>query len=94
MAKKKNKSLLFPKIILGVFVVYAVITLISLQVDIHAQKKQVTVLEAEVEQERVKKEQLTQLIGDEPDEEYIVSEAQKNGYAAPNERVFRDVAGQ
>lgn len=92
--KRKNKSMLLPKIILAAFVIYSVVTLISLHIDINSQEEEVTRLEGEIQEEGMKQEQLTQLLGEELDEEYIVSEAQKNGYAAPNERVFKDVAGQ
>ncbi len=100
MAKRKKKSkknknrMLLPKILLAAFVVYSVVTIISLQINIHAQKEQVSLLEGQVEEKTMEKEQLTQIVGDDIDEEYIISEAQKNGYAAPNERVFKDVAGQ
>lgn len=92
--KNKGSRMLFPKILLAAFVVYSIVTIISLQIDINSQEEKVSVLEGEVEQERIKQEQLTQILGDEIDEDYIISEAQKNGYAAPNERVFKDVAGQ
>lgn len=86
--------MLFGKIVVAALAIYAVVTIISLQIDIHSQEEQVSVLEGQVEEETMKKEQLTQILGDDIDEEYVVSEAQKNGYAAPNERVFKDVAGQ
>ena len=92
--KRKVKSMFFPKLILGAFVIYSVVTIISLFVQIDAQEEVVTRLEGEITQEGMKQEQLTQLMGEELDEEYIISEAQKNGYAASNERVFKDVAGQ
>ncbi|MBR5478681.1 MAG: hypothetical protein IKU84_00720 [Clostridia bacterium] len=92
--KQKNGRLLFAKITVAALVIYSIVTIISLQINIHSQEKQVSVLEGQVEEETMKKEQLTQIVGDDIDEEYIISEAQKNGYAAPNERVFKDVAGQ
>ena len=92
--KKKRKGGMFAKIILFAFVIYSAATLISLQVKINAQRDTVSVLESQVEEERAKQSQLRQLLEEELQEEYIVSEAQKQGYAAPNERVFVDVSGQ
>jgi len=98
MAKKKKKrkvkSMIFPKILLVAFVVYSIVTLISLQIQRNDGEDNVAVLESQVKEERLKQEQLTQLLEDEVSDEYIVSEAQKSGYAAPEERVFKDVAGQ
>lgn len=98
MAKKKKKrkasNMIFPKIALVAFVVYSIVTLISLYVQRGHGEEEATVLESQLKEERLKREQLTQLVEDEVDEDYIVSEAQKAGYAAPEERVYKDVAGQ
>ena len=61
---------------------------------INAQRSSVSVLEKQVTEEKAKQTQLRQLLDDELDQSYVVSEAQKQGYAAPNERVFVDVSGQ
>lgn len=92
--KKKRKTGILPKIILIAFVVYSATTLISLQVKINDQRDAVKVLEQQIAAEEEKQTQLKQLLDDELDESYVVSEAQRQGYADPSERVFVDVSGQ
>ena len=92
--KQKHKVGFFAKLIVLAFVIYSAITLVSLQMKINAQRDNVRVLEKQVTEEKAKQTQLRQLLSDELDQAYVVSEAQKQGYAAPNERVFVDVSGQ
>ncbi len=92
--KRKRKVGFFAKLIVLAFVIYSAVTLVSLQMKINAQRSSVSVLEKQVTEEKAKQTQLRQLLDDELDQSYVVSEAQKQGYAAPNERVFVDVSGQ
>lgn len=92
--RRKRRNGVFAKIIVFAFVIYSVATLISLQIKINDQRDTVSILQAQVDEEKEKQAQLSDILDDELDEEYIISEAQKQGYAAPNERVFVDVSGQ
>ena len=89
--KKKRKVGFVAKLIVFAFVIYSAVTLVSLQI---AQRENAQSLEGQVAEEKAKQTQLRQLLEDELDEDYVVSEAQKQGYAAPDERVFVDVSGQ
>ena len=92
--KKKRKVGFVAKLIVFAFVIYSAVTLVSLQIKINAQRENAQSLVGQVAEEKAKQTQLRQLLEDELDEDYVVSEAQKQGYAAPDERVFVDVSGQ
>ncbi len=93
MAKRKKRVGFFPRLILGIFIIYSIFTLVSLQVKIREQKTIVEQLTTEVEEAQAKNAELTQQAETEADNEYIVSEAQKQGLAMPDERVYIDVSG-
>lgn len=92
-AKRKTRVGFFPKLILGIFIIYAAVTLISLQIQIREQKTVVDQLTVQVEEAKTKNAELKQRAEAEVDDEYIVSEAQKQGLAMPDERVYIDVSG-
>ena len=94
MAERRKKRVgFFPKLILGIFIIYSIWTLVSLQVRIHEQKAVVKNLTEQVEEERARNAELTQQAEAEPDDEYIAHEAQKQGLEMPDTRVFVDVSG-
>ena len=91
--RKKRKNGILAKIIVTAFVIYSVANLITLQVQINAQRDNVKALKVQIAEEQLKNEQLTTLLDKPLDEEYIVSVAQNEGYAASSsERVFIDVS--
>ncbi|MBQ3055243.1 MAG: septum formation initiator family protein [Oscillospiraceae bacterium] len=92
-ARRKKRVGFFPKLILGIFIIYSIWTLVSLQVRIHEQKAVVKNLTEQVEAERAKNAELAQQAEAEPDDEYIKQEAQKQGLEMPDTRVFVDVSG-
>jgi cell division protein FtsB len=91
---KKRKVGLIPKLILLAFVIYSVVTLVSLQIKIKAQKSESERLQREIEAELSNQAQLKQIIEAPVDDEYIRTEAQKQGYAAPDEQIFVDTSGK
>ncbi len=91
--RKKKKKGIFPRLILAAFVVYTAITLISIQIKVNNTESDTRKLDELIATESMKKAQLEQALSDEIDDEYMTEEAQKQGYAAPNERVFVDVSG-
>ena len=92
-ARRKKRVGFFPKLILGIFIIYSIWTLVSLQVRIHEQKAVVKNLTEQVEAERAKNAELAQQAEAEQDDEYIKQEAQKQGLEMPDTRVFVDVSG-
>ncbi len=92
--RKKRKNGVFAKIIVFAFVIYSVATLISLQIKKNDMNDTASILQVQVDEGKSKLAQTQDVLDDELDEDYVVSEAQKQGYAAPNERVFVDVSGQ
>ncbi|MBE6915801.1 MAG: hypothetical protein E7471_04125 [Ruminococcaceae bacterium] len=93
VAKRKKRVGFLPRLILGIFIVYSIFTLVSLQIKIQEQKNIVEQLTSEVEEAQAKNAELTQQAETEVDNEYIVGEAQKQGLAMPDERVYIDVSG-
>jgi len=91
--KRKKRKSLFPKILLTVFVIYAAGILISNQIKINRMESDSSALDELIATESMKKAQLEQVLSAEIDDDYITKEAQNQGYAAPNERVFVDVSG-
>lgn len=91
--RKGNRVGLVSKLILCAFLLYSAVTLISLQVQIHRQKQEMASLQEQVTQEEAKGTELQQKLDDKVDDNYIVSEAQKQGLAKPDERVYVDVSG-
>jgi len=92
-ARKRKKKSIFPKIILAAFVVYAAVTIISNQVKINRFNQDTAKNEEIIVTESMKKERLEQELSAPIDDEYMTKEAQSEGYAAPNERVFVDISG-
>ncbi len=93
-AKKRKKRVgLFPKLLLFVFVIYAAGILISNQIKITRLENDTSALDELIATESMKKAQLEQILSAEIDDDYVTKEAQSQGYAAPNERVFVDVSG-
>ena len=91
--RKKRRSGIVPKLILIAFVIYSAVTLVTLQIQINAQKAENEIIAEQIEKERIRKTQLQQENEAAVEDEYIINEAQKQGYAVPNERVFIDVSG-
>ncbi len=92
-ARKKRKKSIFPKLILVVFVIYAAFTIISNQIKVKRFNEDTAKNNEIIVTESMKKEKLKQELAAEIDDEYVTREAQNQGYAAPNERVFVDIAG-
>ncbi len=94
MARKKKKTGngIFAKLILAVFFIYAAINLISNQVKISKLERETAERNEIIQTEEMRKAQLEQALSAEIDDDYVTKEAQNQGYAAPNERVFVDIS--
>ena len=91
--KRKKRTGFLPKLILFVFVAYATGILISNQIKINKLEADTAALDDLIATESMKKAQLEQVLSAEIDDDYVTKEAQNQGYAAPNERVFVDISG-
>ena len=92
-AKKKKKKSILPKLLLLVFVIYAAVTIISNQIKANRFDEDTAKTEEIILTESMKKAKIEQELAADIDDEYVTREAQSQGYAAPNERVFVDVSG-
>lgn len=92
-AKRKKKKSILPKLLLLVFVIYAAVTIISNQIKANRFDEDTAKTEEIILTESMKKAKIEQELAADIDDEYVTREAQSQGYAAPNERVFVDVSG-
>lgn len=95
MMKKKTskmKSSILSRLILVVFVIYAVFTLIKIQVDINKQVAENKKAANEISQVKTKKEAVEKEIANASSDEYIKQQARKEGMAEPGERIFVDAS--
>ncbi len=92
-ARKRKKKSVVPKIILIVFVIFVSVVIVQNQLEVNRQNKE----EAEGQEEKItlemKRDWLRQELATEIDNDYVLNEAQRQGYAAPNERIFVDTRG-
>nr|WP_305119695.1 MULTISPECIES: septum formation initiator family protein [unclassified Ruminococcus] len=82
---------------LGFFAVYAVVTLISQQVQINRKQSELSQLEDKILIQEVKNGEVEKVYNsdDKENEEYIRRIAREElGYAEPDERVFINIAGE
>ena len=92
-ARKRRKKSIFPKLLLLAFVIYAAATIVSNQIRANRFNEDTAKTEEIIVTESMKKEKIKQELAAEIDDEYVTREAQKQGYVAPNERVFVDISG-
>lgn len=81
----------------GLFAVYAVVTLISQQIQISQKQDELSQLEDKILIQEVKNGEVEDVYnsGDEENEEYIKKIArQELDYAEPDERIFINIAGE
>jgi len=86
--KRKKNSWLF-KIAVLVFAVYSLYTIITLQIDINAQKEQRERLQQQIDEQAVKNAEYQAVLDEGLSDEYIERIARdKLGLAHANERIF------
>lgn len=92
MRKKKRGTLL--KVLLLVFAIYSAVTLISLQIQIDAKNKELSVLKNQIKQQTQKNGQIqSQLESELTDEQIARIAREKLGYVFPDERIYINVPG-
>lgn len=95
--KTRKKRNIILGICFGLFIAYAVVTLISQQLQINQKKSELSALEDQILVWDVKNEQVEEIYNsdDEANDEYIKKIAREElGYAEPDERVFIIIAGE
>lgn len=93
---KKKRNIIFG-VLLVLFAAYAVVTLISQQVQINQKQSELSELEDKIIIQEVKNGEVEQVYNssDKENEEYIKKIARDElGYAEPDERVFINIAGE
>ena len=93
---KKKRNIIFG-VLLVLFAAYAVVTLISQQVQINQKQSELSELEDKIIIQEVKNVEVEQVYNssDKENEEYIKKIARDElGYAEPDERVFINIAGE
>lgn len=92
---KKKKSSFIIKVLLGVFMVYLIFNLVTIQFDIREKQKELDALEAEIQSVTLKNQQLTESLKAELTDEEIADIArEKLGFSLPGERIFVDITGK
>ena len=93
--KSRHKGLMLLRVALAAIVLYASVSLIDMQINLTARRRQVSELEQRVETQRIANKelerQLAQGMGQE-DVERIARE--RLGFISPDETVFVDVSGK
>ena len=93
---KKKRNVIFGVLIV-LFAAYAVVTLISQQIQINQKQSELSELEDKIIIQEVKNGEVEQVYNssDKENEEYIKKIARDElGYAEPDERVFINIAGE
>lgn len=94
--QKKKRNIIFG-VLLGLFAAYAVVTLISQQIQINQKQSELSELEDKILIQEVKNGEVEAVYNSDEDknEEYIKKIARDQlGYAEPDERVFINIAGE
>ncbi len=92
-AKKRKKSIL-PQVALVCFVLYALISLVKLQMDVSARRQELETLQTQTEEQRLANKDSERALAAENDAEYYARIARERlNYGYPNERVVVDTSG-
>lgn len=90
---KRGTMGLIPKIIVGCLAVYAVVNLVSLQLDINNARAELDELSVKVERQKRENAMLKESAAEELDESKVADAARSElGYVAPGEKVFVDIS--
>ena len=92
--KRKKKSKILPQVALVCFVVYALISLVKLQMDVSARRQELESLQTQAEEQRLANKDSERALSAENDDEYYARIARERlNYGYPNERVIVDASG-
>lgn len=92
---KKKKSGFIIKVVLGLFAIYAVFNLVSIQFDIRDKQAELDALKSEIQSVTLKNQQLNETLKAQLTDEEIADIArEKLGFSLPGERIFVDITGK
>lgn len=92
--KRKYRSNWIARLAVFCFAVYVTVSLIGMQVQVAAKRRELLALQQNVEQQKLVNEETQRILSRESDEEYIERIAHdKLGYAYPDEKIFIDRSG-
>lgn len=90
---KPRKSVFF-RLGIAVFAVYAVVTLLDMQISLAERREEAAILQEQLETQRVENKELERQLAAGTDEEYVEKAARDQlDYAYPDEQVFIDISG-
>ena len=93
-AKSRHKGLMLLRVAVVAVVLYASVSLIDMQINLTARRRQVSELEHRVEVQRIANKELERQLMQGQDQEYIERIARERlGFISPDETVFIDVSG-
>lgn len=91
--KSPKKKGIFKKAIILVMAVYAVVSLVEMQIEIADKKSQLDILLTEYEEKRIENKELERQLIQSDEQEYLEKKAREQEYIYPRERVFVDISG-
>lgn len=92
-AKEKKGNILLKLTAVGL-VLYGLVFVMQTQVEVTAKRRELEGLQAAVKEQTLRNEELTHLLGEGNELDYIARIARdKLGYAYANERIYVDVSG-
>ena len=96
MAKQKKKKKsgtirgFIIKVVVAIFFVYVAVSFIQIQVQINDKKEKLLVLEQKIAEQEAKNAELSELLKNGIDDDYIAKIAREYGYAMPDEKVYEN----
>ena len=82
------------RLFLAIFAVYAVVSLLDMQMHLAQRRQELDELRRRFEIQRLENKELARKIAEDMDADDIERIARENGYVAPDERVFIDISGR
>lgn len=92
--KKKSKGRFrgfITKALLLAFFAYVAVSFVQIRVQINDKKDQLAVLNQKIAEQEAKNAELSELLENGIDEDYIAKIAREHGYAMPDEKVYENV---
>ena len=92
--KKKRKGIFrsfIIKVLLTVFLAYVAVSFVQIQIQINDKKEQLAILEQKIAEQEAKNAELSELLENGIDEDYIAKIAREYGFAMPDEKVYENI---
>ena len=91
--RRKHKTSFIVKLLIGVFAVYAAVTITSQQLEINEREQRIGELKEQTQGQKIANAELKEMIEDSGTEEFYAQIARdKLGYVQRKERVFVDIS--